>query len=65
MNFLLQNGVEKALTAPQVTGLNAGGTAFMALSVGFVVILTGWCFYKVLTVPTPQDEATPPPGYGP
>jgi hypothetical protein len=65
MNYLLQNGVEKALTTPAAAGLNAGGTAFMALSVGFVVILLSWCFHKVLTVPAPQDEATPPPGYGP
>ncbi len=65
MGFLLQNGVEKALTTPPVSDLTAGGTAFMALSVGFVVALTGWCFYKVLTVPNPQDEAPSPPGYGP
>jgi hypothetical protein len=25
--------------------------AFMLVSVSFVVILTGWCFYKVLTAP--------------
>jgi len=27
---------------------------FMIVSVSFVVILTGWCFYKVLTAPPVQ-----------
>jgi hypothetical protein len=61
MNTLLQASVT---TAPAATALNAGGWAFMLLSVGFVVALVAWCFYKVLTVPHPEDEAIPPAGLG-
>lgn len=28
---------------------------FMALSVTFVVALTAWCFWKVLTTPPPPE----------
>ena len=61
MNFLLQ----ASSTGPVAsTDLTSGGWAFMLLSVGFVVCLVGWCFYKVLTVPHPEDEAIPPAGLG-
>lgn len=33
---------------------------FMAVSITFVVILTFWCFYKVLTAP-PEDHPVKPP----
>ncbi len=56
--FLLQ--AEAAARAP-----TAGGWAFLLVSIVFVWGLTGWCFYKVLTVPNPQEEAKPPAGFGP
>ncbi len=31
--------------------MTSGGWAFMILSLLFVWGLTGWCFYKVMTVP--------------
>jgi hypothetical protein len=31
--------------------MTALGWVFMILSVGFVWVLTGWCFYRVLTLP--------------
>lgn len=34
--------------------MTIGGWLFMLVSVGFVVALTAWCFYRVLT--TPEDE---------
>jgi hypothetical protein len=60
MNFLLQ----ASTTTPATTAITGGGWAFMLLSIGFVVVLTAWCFYKVLTVPHPEDEAIPPAGLG-
>lgn len=43
--------------------INGLGWVFMIVSVGFVLILTTWCFKRVLT--DPEDEAAPPAGYGP
>ena len=37
--------------APASTALRLEGWVFMILSVSFVTLLTGWCFYKVLTTP--------------
>jgi len=34
------------------------GWLFMVLSIGFVVALTAWCYYRVLTAP---KETTEPP----
>jgi hypothetical protein len=34
--------------------MNPGGWFMMVLSVGTVVILFGWCLYRVLTLP-PED----------
>ncbi|HYC78131.1 MAG TPA: hypothetical protein VEI02_10940 [Planctomycetota bacterium] len=62
MNLLLMQTANAPAQAP---GLNAGGVAFMLISVGFVVGLVAWCFYKVLTVPDPEREAVPPAGLGP
>jgi len=33
---------------------------FMLTSVGFVTVLTAWCFWKVLTAP-PEDHVVKPP----
>jgi NSS family neurotransmitter:Na+ symporter len=38
-------------TSPEEPTMTPLAWAFMILSVSFVVILTGWCFYKVLTAP--------------
>ncbi len=38
--------------------MEPAGWAFMLLSIGFVVLLTGWCYYRVLTAP---GESTEPP----
>ncbi len=53
------------LQAKSITPPTALGWTFMIVSVAFVVLLTFWCFYKVLTVPHPEDEARPPAGFGP
>ncbi len=29
---------------------------------GFVLGLTVWCFYRLLTIPHPEHEKLPPPG---
>jgi hypothetical protein len=42
--------------AVKSTALNPLGWAFMLGSVGFVVILTLWCFTKVLSLPTDPAE---------
>ena len=38
--------------------MTIGGWIFMTLSVSFVTILCGWCFYRVLSLP---EEEVPPP----
>jgi hypothetical protein len=38
--------------------MTALGWVFMILSVGFVWGLTGWCFYRVLTLP-PEEREVP------
>jgi len=43
--------------------MTTGGWIFMIVSVGFVVGLTGYCFYRVLF--HPDHLAEPPAGFGP
>jgi hypothetical protein len=38
--------------------MTAGGWIFMSLSVGLVIGLTAWCYYRVFTSP---GESTEPP----
>jgi hypothetical protein len=47
--FALLVSLQDTPAGPEPQPINALGTLFMVLSVGFVVILTGWCFYRVLT----------------
>ena len=42
--------------------MTTGGWVFMTLSLLFVWGLTGWCFFKVLTVP--EEIETPPDSLG-
>jgi len=42
--------------------MTLGGWAFMIVSLVFVWGLTGWCFYKVLTVP--EEPQVPPASLG-
>ncbi len=37
--------------------MTIGGWIFMILSVGFVVALAAFCFYRVLTAPTHASQA--------
>ncbi|MBM3987613.1 MAG: hypothetical protein FJ294_06620 [Planctomycetes bacterium] len=59
MNLSLLLSVQAAATdvakeAPKIQPMQPLGWAFLLVSVSFVVILTGWCFYKVLTAPPAQ-----------
>jgi hypothetical protein len=38
--------------------MTAGGWIFMLISVGLVIGLTAWCYYRVFTAPA---ETTEPP----
>lgn len=40
--------------------MRTSGWIFMLFSVGFVVILTAWCFYKVLVKPASADHMHAP-----
>lgn len=40
------------------------GWIFLLVSITFVWGLTGWCFYKVLTIKDPENLAEPPAGLG-
>lgn len=42
--------------------MTPGGWVFMIVSLAFVWGLTGWCFYKVLTVP--ETTEVPPASLG-
>jgi heme/copper-type cytochrome/quinol oxidase subunit 2 len=42
--------------------LTTMGAVFMVVSVGFVTVLTVWCFVRVLS--QPEDSAKPPAGLG-
>lgn len=53
---LLQDPAEPAPIQP----MSPLGWLFLLASVGFVVILTIWCFYRVLSAP-PQDHVVKPP----
>lgn len=37
--------------------MTAGGWLFMLTSVGFVVGLVSYCFYRVLTAPSERDDS--------
>ena len=37
-------------------GLEPFAMVFMAVSMGTVTILAGWCLYRILTTPTPPPE---------
>jgi hypothetical protein len=45
---------EVAKEAPKIQPMQPLGWTFLLVSVGSVTILTGWCFYKVLTAPPAQ-----------
>lgn len=45
----------QAEPAATSTGLRPEGWVFMILSVSFVTLLVGWCFYKVLTAPEQES----------
>ncbi len=36
--------------------MTLGGMIFMAISVGFVVVLVTWCFRRVLSAPADERE---------
>ncbi len=40
--------------------MTPGGWIFMLSSLGFVLWLTGYCFYRVLTAPAAGDLHAPP-----
>lgn len=42
--------------------MTLGGWVFMILSLSFVLGLTGWCYYKVLTIPGEIEK--PPDALG-
>jgi hypothetical protein len=39
--------------------MTTAALVIMVVSVGFVVWLTAWCFWKVLTTPAPPNTADP------
>jgi hypothetical protein len=45
---------------PPIRPMTPLGWAFLVVSVGFVVTLVVWCFYRVLTAP-PRDHVVKPP----
>jgi hypothetical protein len=53
---LSQTAAEPAPIRPMSTV----GWVFLVVSVGFVVSLVAWCFYRVLSAP-PQDHVVKPP----
>jgi hypothetical protein len=40
------------------------GWIFMIVSITFVVALTAWCYYRVLTTSTPESTTEPPETLG-
>lgn len=40
--------------------MRTSGWIFMLLSVGSVIVLTAWCFVKVLTMPKPENHVHSP-----
>jgi hypothetical protein len=55
-SVLLQAPAEPAPIQP----MSPVGWLFLVVSVGFVVTLVAWCFYRVLSAP-PQDHVVKPP----
>jgi len=49
-----ETAVEVTKEAPKIQPMQPLGWAFLLVSVTAVFILTGWCFYKVLTTPPAQ-----------
>jgi hypothetical protein len=49
------------IQAGGVAGIGVGALVFMLVSMGSVVALTGWCFYRILTTRDHFD----PDGTGP
>lgn len=45
-----------AAAAPQVQPMQPLGWIFMIVSIGFVVLLTLWCYAKVLALPSDPTE---------
>jgi len=59
MNLPLLLAVQAAATeaakeAPKIQPMQPLGWAFLLVSVTSVLVLTVWCFYKVLTAPPAQ-----------
>jgi hypothetical protein len=44
--------------------MTIGGWIFMILSITLVVGLTAWCYYRVLTTPSPERTTEPPETLG-
>lgn len=40
------------------------GWVFLVVSLGFVIGLTGWCFFKVLSEPEEEGGVEPPDSLG-
>lgn len=50
--FIVQDAAAATTAeAPKIQPMQPLGWTFMLVSVSAVVILTAWCFYKVLTAP--------------
>ena len=47
---------EATVTGPVAQPIQPLGWLFLLVSVGFVVLLTLWCFTKVLSLPTDPAE---------
>jgi hypothetical protein len=53
--LLVQDAASTAAAeAPKIQPMQPLGWTFMIVSVSAVVLLTVWCFYKVLTAPPEQ-----------
>ena len=56
LSVLADEPAKEAAKTVQAATLNPLGWIFMVGSVGFVVLLTLWCFTKVLSLPTDPAE---------
>ena len=41
---------------PQVTGMTAAGWALLGTAWGIVFCLMGWCYYRVMTMPSLDSD---------
>jgi hypothetical protein len=64
MPALLFSALQTPAAPAEIKPMQPLGWLFMIASVGFVVILTFWCFYKVLTAPPEDHPVTPPDSLG-